>query len=143
MSPSESAARQIGATGLADAIRDICRRKVPSDFGRVPELDQLQKAEFYLAHFGWRHACGQALMPGSVADMAALFEMLMKPHMRWKDAIDRLAMQKHLATIPDLTEAERDAIIAAEAKALRRLEEMAGCKATDRFIRERNEEPSP
>lgn len=143
MSPAETAARAQGHTGLADVIRDICYRKVPSDSGKIPELAQMQKAELYLAHFGWHHACGHAPMPGSVADMARLTDLLLKPHMRWRAALGLLEMEKQLATVPDLTEAEKIAILNAEASDQRKREEYEARKATDRFVGERNQEPSP
>lgn len=143
MSPAETAARRQGHTGLADVIRDISSRKVPSDFGRIPELGDMQKAELYLAHFGWHHACGHAPMPKSVADMARLTDLLLKPHMRWRDAMAQLEMEKHIATVPDMTEAEKRVILDHEAREAQLREEHEARKATDRFVHDRNQEPSP
>jgi hypothetical protein len=141
MSPAETYAREQGHTGLADVIRDICSRKAPSDFGRIPEIADMQKAELYLAHFGWHHACGHAPMPTSVEDMARLFDLITGARsLRWKDAIDWLAVEKHLATVPDLTDTEKLAIIFKQVAEDRRREEYEAQRETDRMVRERNME---
>lgn len=87
-------------TELCRVLEDIASTSAigcRSSFGQIAPLDTVAKAELYLTHYGWRHTHGDGIPLPSVADQAAIIDLICNRQMNWTDATRYLKFQKALS----------------------------------------------